>query len=43
MKKKEDLISVKIRRTDYKKLKRLAVTREMKFYQLITSLLKTNK
>ncbi len=35
---KEDLITVKIRRSDYKRLKRWAVTREVKFYQLITLL-----
>lgn len=36
--KKADLITVKILRSDYKKLKRWAVTREMKFYELVSVL-----
>lgn len=35
---KEDLITVKIRRSDYKRFKRWAVTRDMKFYELVTFL-----
>jgi len=37
-KKKEDLVTVKIRRSDHKRFKRWAVTREMKFYELVTVL-----
>lgn len=40
---KQDYITVKILRQDYKRLKKWAVIRDMKFYELVSLLVDKNK